>query len=55
MFKNCLRIALRSARRQGGITLLNIVGLADGTARFVDSYQTIKTASANPIKSLKYE
>jgi hypothetical protein len=55
MFKNYLKIALRSARRQGGITLLNIVGLANGIARFVDSYQAIKTASANPIESLKDE
>jgi hypothetical protein len=36
LLKNHLKIALRSARRQGGITALNIVELANGIARFVD-------------------
>lgn len=60
MLKNYLKIALRSAKCQGGITLLILLGWllalrALVAAFFTVSYQAIKAASANPIESLKYE
>jgi hypothetical protein len=68
MFKNYLLTTLRNLKKNSTFSLLNILGLVVGIAVFIAagaaalmiayltvSYQSIKSARANPVKSLKYE
>ena len=57
MFKNYFSIAVRNLKRNKIFSLINIAGLAIGISAslIILSIRTIKSAIANPVKSLRTE
>jgi len=61
MFQSYIRIAWRNFRRNKGYSFINIAGLAAGMAiallitLFTVSFQSLKAAFMNPVKSLRAE
>ncbi len=55
MLKNYITIAFRTMLRNKSYSLINILGLSLGVALLTVSFESIRAASVNPVKSLRSE